>query len=189
MIEKLIIKNYLIIKDSEIDFSGSLNILTGETGAGKSIILDALSLILGERADYSLIKKDQEKLVVEGHFNFKDNMKVAALLKKLLPDDEQDSDHVILRRELLKKGVSRSFINDTPVNISELKKFGDIIIDIHSQSEHQSLLFKETHIEILDNFINDNELFTKYNSEFKSLNDLIEKYKKLFSEYDQLKEK
>jgi len=189
MIESLHIRNYLIIKDVEINFSENLNILTGETGAGKSIILDALSLILGERADYSLIKKDQEKLVVEGHFNFKNNKQVESLLKSFLPDADSDTGHVILRRELLKKGVSRSFINDTPVNISDLKKFGDLIIDIHSQSEHQSLLHKETHIEILDNFVNKGDLFLKYTSEFGSLRDLIETYKKIFSKRDELNEK
>ncbi len=189
MIEKLIIQHYLIIKEAEIDFSNKLNILTGETGAGKSIILDALSLILGERADYSLIKKDQEKLVVEGHFNFKNNMKVESLLKNLLPDEDAENGHVILRRELLKKGVSRSFINDTPVNISDLKRFGDIIIDIHSQSEHQSILHKETHIEILDNFVNKADLFSKYVTDFKDLKDLIETYRNIFLKRDELKEK
>jgi len=189
MIEKLILKNYLIIKNAEIDFSENLNILTGETGAGKSIILDALSLILGERADYSLIKKDQEKLVVEGHFNFKNNIKVESLLKTVLYGEYAENSHVILRRELLKKGVSRSFINDTPVNISEMKKFGDIIIDIHSQSEHQSLLHKETHNEILDNFVNKGDLFSKYTAEFQNLKDLIDTYRKIFTKRDTLKEK
>jgi len=189
MIEKLIIRNYLIIKEAEIDFSEKLNILTGETGAGKSIILDALSLILGDRADYSLIKKDQEKLVVEGYINFKKNKHVESLLKNLLPDEDINSGQVILRRELLKKGVSRSFINDTPVNISDLKKFGDLIVDIHSQSEHQSLLHKETHIVILDNFVNKGEIFSKYAFALKGLKDLIETYKKVFSKRDELKEK
>lgn len=188
MIESLHIKNYLIIKEAEINFSPKLNILTGETGAGKSIILDALSLILGERADYSLIKKDDDKLIVEGQFNLINNKKTEELLKALFPGEENYT-HVILRRELLKRGVSRSFINDTPVNLSDLKKFGDIIIDIHSQSDHQSLLYKETHIEIIDNYINKENLFADYRSEYKVLKNLIENYKNIFSKKDELNEK
>ncbi|MBP9096509.1 MAG: AAA family ATPase, partial [Ignavibacteria bacterium] len=141
MIEKLFIKNYLIIKEAEINFSSGLNILTGETGAGKSIILDALGMILGERADYSLIRKDSDKMIIEGYFDFKDNKRVRALLKSLEieSENENESGYIIIRRDLLKKGISRNFINDVPVNISDLKELGNIIIDIHSQNEHQSL--------------------------------------------------
>lgn len=152
MIERLYIKNYLIIKEAEIELDRGLNILTGETGAGKSIILDALALILGERADYSKIKKDEDRLIVEGHFNFAENKTVQKVINDIFPDEESGNDNIILRRELNKKGSSRNFINDSPVNISDMKKFGDAIIDIHSQNEHQSLLNKETHIGILDNF-------------------------------------
>ncbi|MEO8666128.1 MAG: DNA repair protein RecN [Ignavibacteria bacterium] len=179
MIEKLYIKNYLIIKEAEINFSEGLNILTGETGAGKSIILDALSLILGERADYSIIKKDQEKLIVEGHFNFKNNKGIKRAIAELLPDDEIDPENIILRRELLKKGTSRNFINDSPVNIADLKRFGDIIIDIHSQNEHQSLLNGETHLEVLDNYCMKEDVLKKYVSEFEDLKDSIKIYQEL----------
>ncbi|MBK8981622.1 MAG: AAA family ATPase [Ignavibacteria bacterium] len=143
MIEKLFIKNYLIIKEAEINFTGGLNILTGETGAGKSIILDALSLLLGERADHSKIKKSDDKLIVEGQFNFTGNKTVSQLFNELFPE-EDFSGYLILRREINNKGINRCFINDTPVNISDMKKFGDAVIDIHSQNEHQSLLNKET---------------------------------------------
>ena len=150
MIEKLFIKNYLIIKEAEIDFSRGLNILTGETGAGKSIILDALSMLLGERADYSIIKKDQDKLIIEGHFDFSFNKNIVSVVQEILPEDDFSNGVIIIRRELLKKGVSRNFINDNPVNISDMKKLGNSIVDIHSQNEHQSLLNKETHLGILD---------------------------------------
>lgn len=181
MIERLYISNYLILKDSEIEFTDGLNILTGETGAGKSIIIDALSLILGERADYSIIKNGQEKLVVEGHFNFRDNKHVRDILKELLPQDEVNTEHIILRRELYKKGTSRTFINDSPVNISDLKKFGDAIIDIHSQNEHQSLLDRESHSEIIDNYISDKTIVDKCNTEFAELSGLIENFNTLYS--------
>src|SRR4030067_1733919 len=132
MLEKLSIKNYLIIKEAELEFSEGLNILTGETGAGKTIILDALSLILGERADYSIIKKNKEKLVIEGHFQFDNKKKVLEFLKEadLLTESFSSQSIVVLRRELTKKGISRNFINDIPVSISQLKSFGDLIIDI-----------------------------------------------------------
>jgi len=186
MIESLYIRNYLIIKDAEISFDKGLNILTGETGAGKSIILDALSLILGERADYSKIKKDEDKLIVEGHFNFKKNKRVHELLKKILPGEDINYELIILRRELLKKGLSRNFINDNPVNISDMKKFGDIIIDIHSQNEHQSLLNKETHIEILDNFGTDGDIIKQYRIEFEKMRDMISSYNELKLRKDEL---
>jgi len=136
LLEKLVIKNYLLLKDIEIDFSPGFNVITGETGAGKTILIDAVSLLMGDRADYSIISKNQEKMIIEG-------------LISDLPTDNI----TILRRELYTRGYSRCFINDAPVNISDLKLFADQIIDIHSQNEHQSLLKKETHLEYLDQFI------------------------------------
>ncbi len=186
MIESLYIRNYLIIKEAEISLNKGLNILTGETGAGKSIILDALSLILGERADYSKIKKDEDKLIVEGHFNFKESKEIKKLLSDILPEEDVNQESIILRRELLKKGVSRNFINDSPVNISDMKKFGDIIIDIHSQNEHQSLLDRETHIEILDNYCMDEGTFKNYRFEFNKLRDTIKEYNDLAIKKDDL---
>ena len=163
MLEKLYIKNYLIIKEAEMNFSEGLNILTGETGAGKSIILDALGLILGERANYSIIRNEDSRLIVEGYFDFSSNSNVLKFLsEKELISDSNNKGSVIIRRELTKKGVSRSFINDSLVNISDLKDFGDLIIDIHSQNERQSLLKKETHCRFLDNFIQGNTLKDKY---------------------------
>lgn len=186
MIEKLFIKNYLIIKEAEIDFSRGLNILTGETGAGKSIILDALSLLLGERADYSIIKKDQDKLIIEGHFDFSFNKKIISVVQDILPEDDFDNGVIIIRRELLKKGVSRNFINDNPVNISDMKKLGNCIIDIHSQNEHQSLLNKETHIGILDSFAANNDLLSGYVSSLNDLKSIIHNYKELSQKKDEL---
>lgn len=174
MIENLSIKNYLILKECEINFSPELNILTGETGAGKSILLDALSLILGERADYSRIKKGQDKLVVEGQFSIKSNKRVQKILGEILPD-EPAGDNLILRRELLSKGISRNFVNDIPVSISDMKRLGDLLIDVHSQNEHQSLLDKSTHMEILDNYVSEKEVYINYQKEFKELKDMIRK--------------
>ena len=185
MIERLLIKNYLIIKDAEIVFSKGFNILTGETGAGKSIILDALSLILGERADYSIIRKDADKLVVEGHFEFNGDESALGLLCEILPEDCINRNSVIVRRELLKKGTGRSFINDYPVNISDLKRFGDLVIDIHSQNEHQSLLSKDTHIKILDYFTGEAEIIKDYTESYMKLTEMIKEYEELVSRKDE----
>lgn len=189
MIERLIIKNYLLIKDAELKFTKGLNIITGETGAGKTIILDALSLILGERADYSIIKNQSEKLVIEGIFYFKNN----ELVKEFMLNKELDFDNkngeIIIRRELSQKGTSRNFINDTPVNINDLKEFGDLIIDIHSQNEHQSLLHKETQLRILDKFSGLDEALKKYKISFNSYKELVSKYGDFLERKNQILEK
>lgn len=187
MLEKLYIKNYLIIKEAEMSFSEGLNILTGETGAGKSIILDALGLILGERANYSIIRNEDSRLIVEGYFDFSSNNNVLKFLsEKELISDSNNKGSVIIRRELTKKGVSRSFINDSLVNISDLKDFGDLIIDIHSQNEHQSLLKKETHCGFLDNFIQGNTLKDKYQKAFLELKELNNKLKTLLNKREDI---
>ena len=187
MLEKLYIKNYLIIKDAEIDFSNGLNILTGETGAGKSIILDALGLILGNRADYSIIRNEDSKLIVEGQFDFNGKKKIMKFLSaKDLNNESENKGLVIIRRELSKKGISRSFINDTPVNISELKDFGDLIIDIHSQNEHQSLLKKETHCDFLDGFISENSVKENYKKLYSELKELSNNHTSLIRKRDDI---
>ena len=190
MLKKLYIKNYLIIKEAELLFSKGLNILTGETGAGKSIILDALSLILGERADYSIIKKENEKLIIEGEFIFSGNKKVINFLKEreLLENIGNDTNIIIIRRELNKKGVSRNFINDSPVTGTDLKSFGDLIIDIHSQNEHQALLKKETHIEILDDYCG-NVKADEFNKDFIEYKTLVNEYIDLTGKKEALIEK
>jgi DNA repair protein RecN (Recombination protein N) len=180
LLEKLYIKNYLIIKEAELNFEKGLNIITGETGAGKSIILDALGLLLGDRGNYSIIKNENEKMVVEGIFNFNNYKKAVLFLNNNDLSGENKNGYVIIRRELSKKGISRVFVNDTPVNISLLKEFGDIIIDIHSQNEHQSLLRKETHLEFLDSFTGENPLLEEYTVKF-------DEYKKLIANYETLK--
>ncbi len=154
MLEKLTIKNYLLLKNIEIDLSGSFNIITGETGAGKSILINAFSLLLGERADYSIINKNKEKMVIEGIINLTENNKKE--INDFLKNNKIDvfnENRIIIRRELYLKGYSRNFINDSPVGTNELKQAGDIIVDIHSQNEHQSLLKKEVHIQLLDSYI------------------------------------
>ncbi len=189
MLEKLYIKNYLIIKEAALNLKEGLNILTGETGAGKSIILDALALLLGERADYSIIKKDGEKLIVEGIFNFSGRKKILDYIKKKELFSDNSDEVIIIRRELSKKGISRCFVNDTPVLISELKEFGDLIIDIHSQNEHQSLLKSETHISILNDFLKNENLINDFENSYLEYKNLINRFNEYEKKKTELKEK
>lgn len=175
MIEKIIIKNYLLLKDIEISFSDNFNIITGETGAGKSILINALSLLLGERADYSIINKNSEKMVIEGFI--KKTRSNKDIINNFIREKEIENidEYLIIRRELYQKGYSRNFINDTPVNINDMNLIGDSLIDIHSQNEHQSLLKKEIHISLLDSFLSKQK-----GMDFeKELNEFREGYLKL----------
>ena len=196
MLEKILIKNYLLLKDIEINFSGRFNVITGETGAGKSIFINALSLLLGERADYSIINKNKDKMVIEGIIKKNKNNKkeIDSFLKQNSVDAESE-DFVILRRELYSKGYSRSFVNDSPVNVNDLKILGDSIVDIHSQNEHQSLLRKEIHIELLDSYLekqsglNFKEKLDNYKKGFAKLKDFSEKLQEYYNKRTELENK
>lgn len=143
MIKKLYISNYALIDKLEIDFGSGFSVITGETGAGKSIILGALSLILGQRADTKSLKNASEKSVVEGSFDI-----TAYRLQEFFEAEELDYDasNCILRREILPSGKSRAFINDTPVSVALLKELGERLIDIHSQ--HQNLLLGDSRFQL-----------------------------------------
>ncbi len=188
MLEKLTIKNYLLLKNIEIDLSKGFNIITGETGAGKSILINALNLLLGGRADYAIISKNKDKMIIEGIVSIsKDNK---GMIGKILNEHEIESigDNLIIRRELYTKAYSRCFINDTPVGTNELKEIGEVIIDIHSQNEHQSLLKKEVHIELVDSYL--------VKKEGKKFEDKLESYKQGYehllikqNEFDEINQK
>jgi len=201
MLEKLTIKNYLLLKNIEIDLSKGFNIITGETGAGKSILINALNLLLGGRADYSIISKNKDKMIIEGIVSISKENKNA--IGKILKEHEIESIEtppptpprrggengtLIIRRELYSKAYSRCFINDTPVGTNELKELGEVIIDIHSQNEHQSLLKKEVHIELVDSY-----LIKKEGKKFEDkLNSYKQGYEQLLikqSEFDEINKK
>ncbi|NWF50364.1 MAG: DNA repair protein RecN [Ignavibacteriaceae bacterium] len=165
MLKSFEVKDYALINHISVEFGSGLNIITGETGAGKSILIDAMSLLLGERASTEVIRKGAEKSFVEGIFDVKGNKKV----KSLLEENEIDfSDELIVRREISLKGANRCFINDTPVNLNLVKEIGNLLVDLHGQHEHQSLLCTETHIDYLD--------------EFGDYQDILYEYKKVYSE-------
>lgn len=147
MLQKLIIRNYAIIDYLAIEPDSRLNIVTGETGAGKSIILGALSLILGERADTSVLINKDEKCVVEAHFDVTDNEGFIAALA----DEELDNDkHCIIRREISTAGKSRAFVNDTPVNLAVLNKLTSLLVDLHQQFDHLALENDHFQMDVID---------------------------------------
>ncbi|MBL0175286.1 MAG: DNA repair protein RecN [Ignavibacteria bacterium] len=149
MLTSLSIENVALIERLRIDFGGGLTVMTGETGAGKSIVIDALGLVLGERADSAMVRDGAAKAVVEAEIDADSVERLRARVEDLGADWQA---MLILRREVTTKGVSRCFVNDTPVSVAILKGIGDAIVDIHGQHEHQSLLRAETHLGILDAF-------------------------------------
>ena len=186
MLKFLSIRNYALIESVEIDFENGLNILTGETGAGKSIIIDALSLILGDRANSDIIRKGCEKAIVEGIFGLSKSHKVIKILEK--NEIEQWND-LILRREISVKGQSRCFINDSPVSLAVMKEIGDHLVDLHGQHEHQSLLRSDTHIELLDEFGGLDGLVNEYRETYNRLTVLFAEMRSLARREKDLKEK
>ncbi len=186
MLKSLQVKDYALIEEINVEFGKGLNIITGETGAGKSILIDAMSLLLGERASTDVVRKGANKSVVEGIFDVESNKKV----KKIL--DENDIDfqpELIMRREISLKGANRCFLNDTPVALTLIKDVGNLLVDLHGQHEHQTLLRTETHIEFLDEFGNlDKELIT-YKNKYSDLITSISELKYLTEKEASLKEK
>ena len=149
MLRTLYIKNYALIEELTVEFSTGLMIITGETGAGKSIIIDALSLILGARTSAEVVRSGAERAVVEATFSVASNKKLQGLFAE---NELECPDELIMRREVSAKGQSRCFINDSPVTLALQKQVGELLVDLHGQHEHQSLLRVETHIGMLDDF-------------------------------------
>ncbi len=186
MLKSLSIRNYALIESVDIEFESGLNILTGETGAGKSIIIDALSLILGDRTSAEVVRKGSEKAIVEGILGITGNQKI----KTLLEHNEIDlQDDLILRREVSIKGQSRCFVNDSPVSLAVLKEIGDNLVDLHGQHEHQSLLRSETHIGLLDEFGSLDGLTEEYRVPYHHLTELFAELRLLSRKENELKEK
>ena len=147
MLQKLHIQNYAIIDEIEINFSSQLNIITGETGAGKSILMGALSLILGERADTSVLLKNDKKCFIEGFFKIDEKKEVLDFLKENELDEETE---LVLRREIASNGKSRAFINDTPATLQQLKQLASLLVDLHQQFDTLELGDTDFQREVLD---------------------------------------
>ncbi len=168
MLLKLFIENYAIIHKLEIDFSTGFSVITGETGAGKSILIGALSLILGQRTDASVLLDKNKKCIVEGVFSVKEYN-----LENLFLENELDFvEPAILRREISPEGKSRAFINDSPVNLAQLKNFGDRLVNIHSQHTTRTLNDADFQLSVLDSYSNNNKIVNGYRSEYSKLLDL-----------------
>lgn len=159
MLKRLVISNYALIDNLEISLNGGLTIITGETGAGKSIILGALTLLLGERADVRSVRNSDKKTVVEGVFDIS-----GYSIESFLSENDVDSynSDCILRRELLPNGRSRAFVNDTPVTVSVLSELASRLIDIHSQHSNALLLNPVYQLDVIDGISTDKELRLKY---------------------------
>ena len=182
MLTKLKIKNFAIIEDLEVDFSGGMTCITGETGAGKSILLGGLSLVLGKRADLSNMFDSSRKCIVEAVFQINQYT-----LKPLFDKYDLDYyDETVLRREILPHGKSRAFVNDTPVNLNLLEKISLNLIDIHSQNDTQTLLENEYQIEVLDALAGNDELLKKYQNTLRLFKNCVKEYKELHFSQSQL---
>ncbi|MGE5429879.1 MAG: DNA repair protein RecN [Syntrophomonadaceae bacterium] len=186
MLKTLQIQDYALIDKIFIEFGKGLNIITGETGAGKSILIDAMGLLLGERASTEVVRKGASKSVVEGIFDIDQNPKVKKVLEE---NDIEYMPELIMRREISLKGSNRCFLNDTPVSLSLIKDVGNLLVDLHGQHEHQSLLRTETHIEMLDDFGSHEKLLGEFQQSYTKLNSLLHELKSLKEKEDLLKEK
>lgn len=165
MIKSIYIKDFALIDELDVQFEHGLNILTGQTGAGKSIIIGAMNMILGERADTEVIRQGADKAISEATIEVGKN----EYLENLLTENAVDySEELILRREIRQMG-SRAFINDTPVNIAVLKQVGDQLVDLHGQHDHQLLLKDENHMEVIDRFDLVKPVKEEYQTEYKSM--------------------
>jgi DNA repair protein RecN (Recombination protein N) len=183
MLQKLSISNYALIDNLGISFDKGLNILTGETGAGKSIILGALSLILGQRAEGRYFFNQQKKCVIEGFFKIE-----GFHLKAFFEDNDLDYEtETVLRREISADGKSRSFVNDTPVNLTILKALGEKLIDIHSQHATLEINDPDFQLLVVDSVAKHDELLSDYRAKFRSYKKSISHLQQLIADSDKAK--
>jgi len=167
MLKSLYVKNYVLIDELKIEFAEGLNIITGETGAGKSILVDALAAVLGETLSRDAIRRGASKAIFEAFF---DVSAVQPIKNVLLQYDVEDVDtQLIVRRELNASGRSRAFVNDSPVSLTMLAELGDLLVDLHGQHEHQLLLKSSKHIDYLDAFAGHTDLLLKMRQTYKNL--------------------
>lgn len=174
MLSRIYIKNFALIDTLEVSLKNGLQVITGETGAGKSIILGALRLILGERADVKSVSNAEEKSVVETEFALNNQFK-----KFFIENDLDYELQTIIRREILPSGKSRAFINDVPVTLDVLREFSSQLIDIHSQFETSNLFTSEYQFKIIDGLSGNKQIIEEYQYEFSDFQSLKIQLKKL----------
>lgn len=184
MLLSLSISNYALIQKLDMQFSSGFAIITGETGAGKSILLGALSLVLGQRADTSVLKNKEGKCVVEVEFKV-ENSELKRLFEKY---DIDYSIIIILRREIASSGKSRAFVNDTPVNLNIMREIGLHLVDIHSQHQNLNLGDHLFQLGVVDTFANHADLLNTYRDEYENFQQLDHQYKQLLTDSDKSKQ-
>jgi DNA repair protein RecN (Recombination protein N) len=189
MLKKLYIKDFAIVDHLEIEFDSGFQVLTGETGAGKSILVGALGLLCGDRGQSDLVRSGATKAILEAEFRVRIDSEKRSLLEKLAVDVIEDI--IIIRREINSKGVSRAFINDTPVNINSLSVLTEILLDLHGQHQHQRLIHPENHITYLDAYGKIQSKLDTFQTKYKKFLDqksllegLIEKRKTSYEKHD-----
>jgi DNA repair protein RecN (Recombination protein N) len=188
VLQHLSISNYAIIDELEIDFSRGMNIITGETGAGKSIIIGALNLILGERADTSALVNKEKKCVIEGTFNAEGKKLVNNFL---VENDLDEQPQLVIRREIATSGKSRAFINDTPVNLTQLHSLSELLVDLHRQFDTLSLNDSSFQVNVIDALADTQQavsayrsVYAKWKQSLKSLSDLKQQQQQFEKESD-----
>ena len=181
MLQQLYIKNFTLIDELNIELHPGFSVITGETGAGKSIILGAIGLLLGQRADSKTIKQGADRCIIEAHFNLSRYQ-----LEPFFTDNDIDYDasDCIIRRELTAAGKSRAFINDTPVSLALLKELGDMLVDVHSQ--HQNLLLgkQDFQLEVVDTLAKDQDALTAYQQTYAAYHDKQRQLRELQEEME-----
>ena len=166
MLKHLHIQNYALIDSIDLDLGSGLSVITGETGAGKSILLGAISLLLGQRADTKTLFDSEKKCVIEGAFH----VDLHQQLKDIFIEEEIDfEDPCLIRREINPQGKSRSFINDTPVNLESLRRIGIELVDIHSQQDHGWMSNPDFTLDIIDSFAQNQSLKSLFKAEFDKM--------------------
>lgn len=184
MLRRLTIKNYALIQSLEMEPSGHLNVITGETGAGKSIMLGAIGLLLGNRADTKVLWDDQEKCIIEGTFNI-DAYELKPLFEEL---DLDYANETFIRREISPGGKSRAFINDTPVTLDALRRVGGRLMDVHSQHETLELGNQSFQLHLIDSYAGNAKIKGSYEQAWKNFSAARKKFEKLSEEANQLRE-
>lgn len=188
MITRLFVQNYAIIEQIEVTFQEGLNIITGETGAGKSIAIEALGLALGERGNTDMVRRGADRILVECEATVSDVKK--PVIDQILKSESIPTEYpLILRREIRANGRSRAFVNDTPCAVHVLKNVGDALADMHGQHEHQSLLGPETHITFLDQFADHADLLGNVREKYNAWRKADEEFRQLKRRQNELSEK
>jgi DNA replication and repair protein RecN len=186
MLQSLSVRDYALIEELEMEFGSGLNIITGATGAGKSILIGALRMILGERANTDVVREGTSKAVVEGIFDDADTARIRAVLEKNeIPTGPLP--RVILRRRITDRG-SRGFVNDTPATLDVMRAVAGELIDLHGQHEHQSLLHTETHLRLLDSFGGLGGLVESYQAKREQVAELVEEREALAARERELRQ-